>query len=1639
MSKRSQSDKNTRSPRSSNQQSGTSLPESYINFTAESSENIFNQMKSARIDDYELFTLNGMLHQNKTLYSRWATIKHKTPEKNTFNDNLGLKNILHYDSHNTVYEHGPNIDYLEAACDGITFNTSSAAKGSDLLNIVFDPKLLKKEDLDEYKKTPNALTAITPLFSLQIRMGILKNPLIKEWLKLIIKAVKSVASNNQDQDDHTMCHNGNIFRLMFARYYIQLVKSHFSNTVSEPMFFFVRRPTGSQIEMKLAKFIKTEKRHRLFGYWFGNSHFKSSVDPVFAEGDFANNVLKISKFCNYAKLVLINIKSIDILLQLQMQYKYVFFKITNTSFGYLPGHINKYCDWMMNTLNNWENINDLHKDVESKLIDAYDGNDKHKFKTSVNNISDNIINIVKDGLYIKYKDELVDIMNNIINNKNVMDLKNVVNSLDNADKKLSKLNFETVRSQTTLYKNNIGNKKLKIELESTNNLIGDINGKIWTFSSDKNSCFTKCKETKCKMDKIILNIGKSKKNKLRSSRTDAFLFFNFNGINLLSDDIISSDFTGLDSQTTIVTNNKRYRKEELILICKNTINNLKTSLSSTFDSIDDFNILAHCKTFEKNTTTEEWKQIYFILSRNYGAVTVGCDLYPSGGSKDSSTDNVCDIPMGINISSGIFRRPIHDGYDVNFKELYAPTMPISSDGSGSHFILTDVPSKIMQAFNDGTKKIRINELGYKTAQKSTNASSNATQYNDNIECSDFGYTRKKLPKNSKYDSFMFISAAMTTSDDFKLVYKEDIKVTLELVKEAIVRLNYSETSSYTPRPRRYETSSYNGEFSDISSYTSGSSRYEPSSYNGEFNDEFSDKSSDTSGPRRYDNGSQSSGTSIDSGRGRRDLYSGKSIDSRRGPDNRRDLHSGTSKLQKYGSNLANIINYYFTICDDPARNHQLAKMHKLWNIAFGDMEVDNLCAYGEKIKFTQIDSSVDSSVDNNLKTIPPDTQINNLIELINNYKLSSKCIANLMTGIYSGYTPDNDGVFKKITRDEINNNGTLMDKTSIEQKISNKPSNTSEFLNKFNNDHALLRVLIAQCKRLIEPPNYKNNKNNINNIYDIIRKVNPDNPSQYNTVDGGDDWTALRCHILLLHYDALRSMAYKLDNNLKKMGLGIDNNEILENNNPKFKIFNENYQEFRRDVPYFFDMCYNAGLTSQMMLPRFGFVLKPSKKHNEYVVSDRLGENSLKGTIDIKTVCLMFNIRIDNTQGSQQHVNTPPHGDYDKECSPSELKKTGLYRDTCPLGTYGPIGCVCDDVSDILVDSPGYSHGVFKKMKIIFNSIRQRVNGMSPYTQWRTETLWYKHGTSIYGDMEIIDNEIYNKLIGKHIDPQSLVGVAPFTQDGSHILNFTQHIARDADDKTTMDGLQYRLSGNIMTIDGENPSPRTCELFSGFSSTVPYTKLNGHEQYMLNENASGMNAFSNNELSTSDVDVGTPVCFGQTNTKTFTNPYILNATSLLRMRTLEELDEIRHYQTQRLRMDSKFAVRNSNDGTATLENTYKNIKNTRNYDPLKKNTIGPPTGDGMLIENSIPNSFLNLMKQGGISARDHFINKMALTDRIAKLENRQYESTYSRRSTHFGGTSQLCYNSYVSYFKNLYKANPVLAKKQMKQLFKKIK
>ena len=87
-----------------------------------------------------------------------------------------------------------------------------------------------------------------------------------------------------------------------------------------------------------------------------------------------------------------------------------------------------------------------------------------------------------------------------------------------------------------------------------------------------------------------------------------------------------------------------------------------------------------------------------------------------------------------------------------------------------------------------------------------------------------------------------------------------------------------------------------------------------------------------------------------------------------------------------------------------------------------------------------------------------------------------------------------------------------------------------------------------------------------------------------------------------------------------------------------------------------------------------------------------------------------------------------------------------------------------------------------------------------------------------------------------------------------------------------------------------------------------------------------------------------------------------------------------------------------------------------------------------------------------VETKDAFVGRLQGADLLKKLFKVEGDILKTPRfpggtlvqeggsnGNHFGGSSKLCYDSYVNYFNNLYKKDPKLAKKQMKKLMKLIK
>lgn len=199
-------------------------------------------------------------------------------------------------------------------------------------------------------------------------------------------------------------------------------------------------------------------------------------------------------------------------------------------------------------------------------------------------------------------------------------------------------------------------------------------------------------------------------------------------------------------------------------------------------------------------------------------------------------------------------------------------------------------------------------------------------------------------------------------------------------------------------------------------------------------------------------------------------------------------------------------------------------------------------------------------------------------------------------------------------------------------------------------------------------------------------------------------------------------------------------------------------------------------------------------------------------------------------------------------------------------------------------------------------------------------------------------------------------------------------------------------------------------------------------------------------------DGGEPRCFGgRLRVENYTNPYSINATTLVGMRTLQELTTVQVTQgavgpgVPAPLIPPGSALRNqAGGGFAPV--------------PLNHNN-GPPDAGPMIPENSQRGAFLDMIYSEPVaapvvphipSACEYFEK---ITSHVGNLSNiddfftvgagtldiKQFAQAGGGSSAQFGGSAKLCYGSYVNYFNQLYKTNPKLAKKQMKQLFKKIK
>jgi len=757
--------------------------------------------------------------------------------------------------------------------------------------------------------------------------------------------------------------------------------------------------------------------------------------------------------------------------------------------------------------------------------------------------------------------------------------------------------------------------------------------------------------------------------------------------------------------------------------------------------------------------------------------------------------------------------------------------------------------------------------------------------------------------------------------------------------------------------------------------------------------------------------------------------------------------------------------------------------------------------------------------------------VNTLINSIGAHVLQRETKCQLMSSVYSAYNPIAVAIAPLNTtfRKAGSGGGLVMGTAGVFPPLipSNPAANpqNQKIANQNNSDHALLRVLIAQCRRLNDLPQNQAAAQAAMIPADYTAAV-PDDVASYANIYGlaadaanaqGGPWNKLRNRLLNLHHTALKAMAESLYQNLQNMDLSAD---LLTMEQPAgqagpatFAKFVNAQMKFRRDAPKFLKMCYNAGLTFQMLLPRFGFLLEqntttaaamappfqvmqgPAAAHapaigaaNQYRVNLPAAAGGVAQGMDISEVCLLFDVFM----GA---ANPGANGDepYKYECAPM-LPNSTLpdVRVNCPLASYGNVGCVEDDINKRLTN-PNYPGYKFSEIKEIFDHIRKRKQGLKPYTQWANIVPTQVLGTGPdrlcnnlqgckLGNNYIVQNLLFDNMVSigtasANLNGASFAPVGQQTPTGpaataatvvadNEIVNFAQFggIAGA--------GLKYESGGALANTKvfgqlvmaraarGPKGSLGTAELFSGFSLSNRYDNTGQSSPSgngLLDDDPNG------HPYSTHIYDQqwggGIPRCFCHVQNNNYTNPYTLNATTLVRMRSLESLDTVRvlqigggPYPGITTQVAANMAIRNTAAGAATLAATFAAAAGA---DASK---VGPPVQGVMLEQNSRPDAFLDLMYKEPPaavpavyvpSACEHYEKVMTETDKFAdvssffKIGNTNLTRTViqagGNSSAQFGGSAKLCYSSYVNYFNQLYVANPKLAKRQMKKLFKMIK
>ena len=762
-------------------------------------------------------------------------------------------------------------------------------------------------------------------------------------------------------------------------------------------------------------------------------------------------------------------------------------------------------------------------------------------------------------------------------------------------------------------------------------------------------------------------------------------------------------------------------------------------------------------------------------------------------------------------------------------------------------------------------------------------------------------------------------------------------------------------------------------------------------------------------------------------------------------------------------------------------------------------------------------------------------EINALMTLIKAEVLSqqNKCV--LLANIYSAYNPNaafapgGGGGILAWSKSMLPTVGPVLEMRNaggahlqIPPYIPISPAivpQNSVIANSSNNDHGLLRVLIAQCRRLLA------RVNGADETYQAdLDAVHPENPNNYTNIygAGGDGANApggpnnkLRHRLLWLHRDTLKGLADDLHRDLGLMDLRADSS-LMQNHAVTFGTYVNAYKRYISNVPKFFKACYNAGLTFQMLLPRFGFILEAHVPAapvagavppmlaalagpaaavpvgSQYRVN--LPAAPAPQGMNIGEVCLLFSQFGVTAAGASNGVSVPGQTEYRNEIEPvGSNYQICDDRLNCPLATYGNVFCVQEDGAKVLVN-PGDDRSKFSEMESIFNKLKERKTGRTPYTQHANAAPLPAPGISANlpicrlgtTNNYIVQNPLYDAMINTPVLVANLNGAhtggAPSNSD---IVNFAQYGAavvlgggfkytigpvskNGAGANRVADPTVHGVGANFMAGTSLYPGVNAlnggtlvaCELFSGFQMCEG--KKDDNTALTVVERGSGLlddgtfidkirpysiNAYP--ELYGRAWDGGEPRCFGgRVRLANYTNPYSINATTLVRMRTLQELTTVQVTQGAvgpgvLAIVPAVGALRNQAAGGFTAVLNHNN---------------GPPTAGQMFPVNSRKDAFLDMIYKEPVapvaphipSACEYFekitshVGNLSNIDDfftvgVATLDIKQIAQAGGGSSAQFGGSAKLCYGSYVNYFNQLYKTNPKLAKKQMKQLFKKIK